>query len=146
MKPSEVRWNWYGGSKHSGITDLYQFCCQRASSSGVNCSQISPPHMMFWNSDCSLGGQRTEVYNIKFFLYIFSKKSLKYKVFPLYFFQELNSKLSQLERVRFSQDFRFFSIFFFDFFFDFYFFGHFWRNNDFFMIFLCPKIEKLPKK
>ena len=24
--------------------------------------------------------------------------------------------------------------------------GRFWRNNDFFMIFLCPKIEKLPKK
>ena len=24
--------------------------------------------------------------------------------------------------------------------------GHFWRNNDFFMIFLCPKIEKLPKQ
>ena len=24
--------------------------------------------------------------------------------------------------------------------------GHFWRNNDFFMIFLCSKIEKLPKK
>ena len=56
--------------------------------------------------------------------YIF-KKSLKYKVVPLYFLQELNSKLSQLERVRFSQDFRVFLIVFDFFFFDFYFFGNF---------------------
>ena len=53
--------------------------------------------------------------------YIF-KKSLKYKVFPLYFFQELNGKLSQLERVRFSQDF-FFFLNIFDIFSGFYLFG-----------------------
>ena len=61
------------------------------------------------------GPRGPQVLYTQLIFYIF-KKSLKYKIFPLYFFQELNSKLSQLKRVRFSQDFRFFLIFF-DFFF-----------------------------
>ena len=72
---------------------------------GTQCGPIGPP----W------GPRGPQVLYTQLIFYIF-KKSLKYKAFPLYFFQELNSKLSQLERVRFSQDFRFFLIFF-DFFF-----------------------------
>ena len=104
-----------------------------------------------WPHRAPMGPQGPPSFIYTTYFYIF-KISFIYKVFPLYFFQELNSKLSQLERVRFSQDFRFFK-FVFDFFLRFQLFLHFfyfWAQKNHEKVIISSKttilsILQLPK-